>query len=172
MYISTFILRLLVPDINAFKGEVFTKIWIIGYLVLPTIISIVLITLIHTKFSKSISTDLKNKRKIIFISLLSPVIINVYYSIYSQIIFDPSFLIYSLFFTCVLSFSSNHFSIILHKIQNKGQLPKLYSFTALLIVLNYFISLVLLIAENSFVLISIVTFIPLLYICSKLKWKK
>ena len=99
MYISTFILRLLVPDINAFKGEVFTKIWIIGYLVLPTIISIVLITLIHTKFSKSISTDLKNKRKIIFISLLSPVIINVYYSIYSQIIFDPSFLIYSLLFT-------------------------------------------------------------------------
>jgi hypothetical protein len=172
MYISTFILRLYVPEINAFKGEFFTKIWIFGYLVLPTIISIVLITLIHTKFSKSISTDVKNKRKIIFISLLSPAIINVYYSIYSQIIFDPSFLIYSLLFTCILSFASNHFSVILHKIQNKGQLPKLYSFTALLIVLNYFISLVLLIAENSLVLISIVTFIPLLYMCSKLKLKK
>jgi len=70
------LLRLYVPEINAFKGEVFTKIWILGYLVLPTILSTVLITLIHTKFSKSISTDLKNKRKIIFISLLSPAIIN------------------------------------------------------------------------------------------------
>ena len=98
LFISDFVLRLFVPEINAFKGELHTKLWLLGFLVLPICIGIISSFLIHTKFSKSISTDLRNKQKIIYVSLLSPIIINLFYSTYSQIFFDFLFNIFFLLF--------------------------------------------------------------------------
>lgn len=172
LFISDFVLRLFVPEINAFKGELYTKLWLLGFLVLPIIIGIISSFLIHTKFSKSISTDLKNKQKIIYVSLLSPIIINLFYSIYSQIFFDYTFVFYSIFFSFCLIYPSKHISFIIHKYQNKGDISKLYLISVLLLFINYFISLFFLITENSYLIIALITFAPLLFFNYKFKNRK
>ena len=51
--LSVYLLRLISPDINAFIGEFYTKFWIALLVVIPFILTLILSTLVHTKFSKS-----------------------------------------------------------------------------------------------------------------------
>ena len=159
--ISIYSLRLISPDINAFIGEFYTKLWISCLIIIPTIISIVVTTLLHTKFSKSVSTDIKSKNKVLFASLVSPIIMCVFFINYSKINNDFTILIIALMLMLMLIYPTKLMALIIHKFQNKGVVKLPFIITSIIILFTCFTSEILFVMESNYVIASSLLLIPL-----------
>jgi hypothetical protein len=159
--LSVYLLRLISPDINAFIGEFYTKFWIALLVVIPFILTLILSTLVHTKFSKSSSTDLNSKSRILFTSFVSPIIIGAYFINYSQLVQENKSTLLMVIFIFSILIPSKIIAGIIHKYQNKGLVKNYFLIVCVLIFINYLVSGFFLFNENTNLYFSLVLFIPL-----------
>ena len=88
IFLSNYLLSLLDPGINAFKGDPLSIIWIILNVFLPIVISFILSFLFTTKFSSSVTTDLRFRSKFIFAAISAPILSDIFYMNHAKFFFD------------------------------------------------------------------------------------
>ena len=123
--ISNNLLGLIDPGINAFKGAIESKAWLLVKILAPLSISFVLSFLFTTKFSKVVTTDVRFMRKFIFAALCAPVLSDIFFMSHSKIIFDFNTDFFAIPFLVLIIYPSRVLGLLSHKILNKGEYSKL-----------------------------------------------
>lgn len=88
--ISIYLLRLIIPDINAFMNAMSTKLWIFAKIFIPLILCSFITFLVHFKFSSLPTSGDKNINKIIFSSITCSILLNIFYISHSRLDNDMS----------------------------------------------------------------------------------
>ena len=88
--ISIYLLRLFIPDINAFMNALTTKIWISSKILIPVLVCSSITFLTHFKFSSLPTSSDKIINKIIFSSITSSILLNIFFISHSKIDIDYS----------------------------------------------------------------------------------
>ena len=115
IFLSVFSLRLIRPELTAFIGEFYTKLWIALSIVFPLVFTYIISTLLHTKFSKYSSTDLKASRKFLFVSISAPILLFNHYNHYSQLTSNYTWVGISLILIFIYFFLTKYLSIVIKK---------------------------------------------------------
>jgi len=115
IFVSVFLLRLIRPELNAFIGEFYTKLWIALSILIPIVFTLIISTLLHTKFSKYSSTDLRAYRKFLFVSISAPIILFNHYIYYSHLNSNFNWLLISLYLFIIYFFIVKYLSVVIKK---------------------------------------------------------
>ena len=159
--ISLYLLRLISPDINAFFGELYTKLWLFLTVFLPFILSLLVSVLIHTKFSKNASTDLISKSKLLYAALCSPLLLSAFFINFSKLNSDYSYFIHFLVAFACFVFVSYSISKIVHKIQNQGRVHWSSLLLSFIVFILYLSSVLLIHIEIKELLIPLILILPI-----------
>ena len=160
--ISNNLLGLIDPGINAFKGAITSKAWLLVKILAPLTISFVLSFLFTTKFSKVVTTDVRFMRKFIFAALCAPVLSDIFFMSHSKIIFDFNTDFFAIPFLVLIIYPSRVLGLLWHKILNKGEYSKLLIFTSILIFVNYYLSITYFEQHSESLYISLVLWLPII----------
>ena len=160
--ISNYLLGLIDPGINAFKGAIQSKAWLLVKILAPLSISFVLSFLFTTKFSKVVTTDVRFMRKFIFAALCAPVLSDIFFMSHSKIILDFNTDIFAIPFLVLIIYPSRVLGLLWHKIFNKGEYSKLLVFTSILILVNYYLSITYFEQHSDNLYIALISWIPII----------
>ena len=160
--ISNNLLGLIDPGINAFKGAIQSKAWLLVKILAPLSISFVLSFLFTTKFSKVVTTDVRFMRKFIFAALCAPVLSDIFFMSHSKIIFDFNTDLFAIPFLVLIIYPSRVLGLLWHKIFNKGEYSKLLIFTSILIIVNYYLSITYFEQHSDSLYIALISWIPII----------
>lgn len=160
--ISNNLLGLIDPGINAFKGAIQSKVWLLVKILAPLSISFVLSFLFTTKFSKVVTTDVRFMRKFIFAALCAPVLSDIFFMSHSKIILDFNTDIFAIPFLVLIIYPSRVLGLLWHKIFNKGEYSKLLIFTSILILVNYYLSITFFEQHSENLYFTLLAWIPII----------
>ena len=159
--LSNYLLSLLDPGINAYIGDPLSKAWIFLNVFLPIGISFVLSFLFTTRFSKSVTTDRRFRSKFIFAAISAPILSDIFYMNYAKFIFDFNLDFVALPLIVLLILPSRLIGNLWYKYSNKGEISRWYVFSVLLLITNYYYSLVFFEEHSSNFYISLFMWLPL-----------
>ncbi len=138
--LSPYILSLFTPEINTYLSN--SYFWIVSKVMIPIFISIGLIFPLHLKLSKVSTSSEKNIQRIIFASICSPIILNVFYVNYSKIdsvLFELD--IFSVFTLIGFYIPSRAISLMIFKIIRRINRSLLFTFLTVVTLIIYTIVL-------------------------------
>jgi hypothetical protein len=160
--ISNNLLGLIDPGINAFKGAIESKAWLLVKILAPLSISFVLSFLFTTKFSKVVTTDVRFMRKFIFAALCAPVLSDIFFMSHSKIIFDFNTDFFAIPFLVLIIYPSRVLGLLWHKILNKGEYSRWLILTSILILVNYYLSITYFEQHSENLYIALIAWIPVI----------
>ena len=172
IFLSNYLLSLLDPGINAFKGDPLSIIWIILNVFLPIVISFILSFLFTTKFSSSVTTDLRFRSKFIFAAISAPILSDIFYMNHAKFFFDFNLDFIAVPFILLLASPSRTMGKLWYKIANKGEIPKLLVLCIVLLLINYYFAIIYFAEHHAYFYFTLIAWVPLSifgYMASKSK---